>query len=206
MKPAAAMLSVMALVLAGCAAPFVEPKPPTFQPEADHVADWGRLADRSAFHFAAQLDGNMPAVFVAPGPADMPFAASYRNLLEQALFRRGFRVQETAAGAVVFRFDVQTFLYRNNVWSPVGHAGLVTIPFAVALDLVDPNAYDITPAEVALTLTVTDGTRLLFRDSETAYIHPTELPFYWTHMPDFVPQATQPDLAVVDLPVHPASR
>lgn len=222
---AAALISVAALGLAGCAAPLVTPKPPTFQPKADHVADWSDLAGRTAQRFAAGFHGNAPAVYVAPGPADMPFAAAYRNMMEQELLRRNFRVQETAAGAVVLRFEVQTFLYRNNDQKlfPVDYATFWTSLAAIGIQLrhvasLDTGAAigagagpvfdilasmaDTTNAEAVLTLTVSDGSQLYYRDSETLYVHPEELPFYWTHTPDVVPQSKAPDIAVTELRVR----
>lgn len=224
---AATLLSLAAFAVAGCAAPLVKPKAPTFQPKAAHVVDWSDLAQRTARRFANSFRGNTPAVYVAPGPADMPFAAAYRNLLEQDLLRRQLRVQETAVGAVVLRFQVQTFLYRDGDQKlfPVDYATLWTTLAAIGIQLrhvasLDTGAAiglgagpvvdvlasmaDTTNAEAVLTLTVSDGTQLYYRDSETLYVRPEELPFYWTRVADVVPQARAPDIAVTELPVRRA--
>ncbi|MGB8366432.1 MAG: hypothetical protein ACLQUZ_04820 [Rhizomicrobium sp.] len=202
-KPA--IPSVLALALAACSAPLVTPDPPTFQHKAAHVNDWHGLADRTAEHFATSLNGNRPTVFVAPGPADTPFATAYRTLLEQELIQRNFPVAETASGAIVLRFDVQTFLHGNNDSKlPVRPDTIVTTALALGLELrhvagLDTGAgiaagagpvldiletmYDTTNAEVLLTVTESDGTRLRDIYSETVYIHPSELRFYWPQIP-----------------------
>ncbi len=240
MKSGAAMLSVAAFVLAGCAVPLVTPKSPAFQSKVDHASDWSDMAARTAQRFADAYHGTTPAVYVAPGPADMPFAAAYRNRLEQELLDRHFPVQERSNGAVVLRFEVQTFLYRNGDQKPfpVGYASFWTTLAAIGIELrhvssldtataigagagplVDilASMADTTNAEVVLTVTVEDGAQpieknlhleqqLYYRDSQTAYIHPQELPFYWTHMADNVPQAKAPDIAEIALPVRPGTR
>lgn len=217
-------LSTLALGLGGCSTPQVTPQLPIFQSKIGHAADWNALARRTTTHFATSLNGDMPAVFVAPGPADMPFAAAYRSLLEQELMRKGFRVQETAVGAVVLRFGVQTFLYANgNEKLPVDYASFWTTIYALGSQLrhvasldtgvaiaagagpiidILKSMTDTTKAEVMLTVTVEHGTDLLYRDTETMYVHPEELPFYWTHVPDFLPQAKQTDIAEISLPVR----
>jgi hypothetical protein len=250
MKSGAAIFSLVAFALAGCAAPLVTPKLPTFQSKIGHAADWGALADRTAQRFADAY-GGATAVYVAPGPADMPFAAAYRNFLEQALLQRHFTVletaspapvlakadctqdgcpiQETVSPAVVLRFGVQTFLYRNGDDRPfpVGYASFWSAAYALGVvarhvsrwdtgaaivggagPVIDMLAAmgDTTKAEVVLTLTASDGARLVYRDSETVYVHPEELLFYWTHMPDAVPQAKAPDITMTALSVRPGSR
>lgn len=225
MKFTVICLPVLAVLLAGCSAPLVAPSGPTFQSKIGHAADWNALADRTAARFAESAQGDKTVVFVAPGPADMPFAAAYKSLLEQDLLEKGFRVQETASGAAVLRFGVQTFLYRNSDDKPfpAGYASFWTTLYALGSQLrnvssIDTGAAivagagplvdilksmgDTTKAEVLLTLTVTDGTRLLYRDSETLYVHPEELPFYWTHVSDFSPQVRQADAVEVSLPVR----
>ena len=222
-------LPLLALVLVGCAEPLVTPKPPTFQSKADHVSDWADLADKAAEHLASTLDGNKPEVYVAPGPADMPFAVAFRKLLEQDLLLRHFPVKESAAGALVVRFDTQTFLYRNNSHKfPVEYASFWTTVSALGLQLrnvagLDTGAAiaagagpvldalaemtDTTNAEVLVTLTVADDKGLYYRDTRTLYIYPTELPFYWTSVPDFSAQSDSlPPLTDVSLPVRPDNR
>jgi hypothetical protein len=212
------------LALTACAAPLVMPAAPSFQSKAQHVSDWNGLAERSVARFSEALGSNAPIVFVAPGPADMPFAAAYRTLLEQELLERHFRVQETAQGAVVLRFDVQTFLYGSHDEKlPIDYASFWTTASALGVQLrhvsqldtgvgiagaagpvldVLASLYDTTKAEAFVTTSVSDGSRLFYRDTETLYVHPTELPFYWTRVPDFTPQTKIADVADADLPVH----
>jgi hypothetical protein len=219
-------VAALALATAGCAAPLVRPNPITFQSKVEHVADWQALADRTVDHFAATLHTNPPSVFVAPGPADMPFAGTYRKFLQQALLRRGYSVVESASDAVVLNFDVQTFLYgdRNQKY-PVEYATFWTTAGAIGTQLRHVASYDTgvgigaavgpiidvlasindtTRAEVTLTLTVADDTRLHYLTSETFYVQPSDLPFYWSRLPASVPQ-TMPSnpagLTVVSLPI-----
>jgi len=222
----ATFILASALALTACEAPLVRPEAPGFQSKAQHVSDWNELAERTVARFSDTLGGNAPSVFVAPGPADMPFAAAYRALLEQELLERHFRVQETAQGAVVLRFDVQTFLYGNHDEKlPADYASFWTTAAALGAQLrhvsrLDTGAgiagavgpvldvlaslYDTTKAEAFVTTTVSDGSRLFYRDTETLYVHPTELPFYWTRMPDFTPQAKMADVAEANLAVRGA--
>jgi hypothetical protein len=222
-------LPLLAFVLVGCAGPMVTPKPPTFQSKADHVSDWADLADKAAEHLASTLDGNKPEVYVAPGPADMPFAVAFRKLLEQDLLQRHFPVKESAAGALVVHFDTQTFLYRNDGPKlPVGYNTIWTTAYALGVQLrhvasLDTGAaivagagpvldalaemMDTTNAEVLVTLTVEDDEGLYYRDTRTLYINPTELPFYWTSVPDFSAQShSLPPLTDVSLPVRSGNR
>jgi hypothetical protein len=220
----ATLIVASALALTACEAPLVMPQAPSFQSKAQHVSDWDELAKRTAVRVSDRLGDNPPAVFVAPGPADMPFASTYRTLLEQELLESHFRVQETAQGAVVLRFDVQTFLYGNHDEKlPTDYASFWTTASALGVQLrqvsrLDTGAgiasatgpildvlaslYDTTKAEAFVTITVSDGAELFYRDTETLYVHPTELPFYWTRMPDFTPQTKVADIAETDLPVH----
>lgn len=220
----AVLFSTLALGLGGCATPMVTPQPPTFQSKMGYVADWEALADRTAKHFIASLKGENRPVYVAPGPSDMPFAAAYRNLLEEKL-RAHLDVKQTAEGATVLRFSVQTFLYKDpNQKLPIEYGtfwatlAALSVPLrtissvdtaiaagAVAMPLVDilRSINDTTNAEVSLTQTVLspDGTYLVHRDSTAFYIQPRELPFYWTHVPDSLPQAKQAILDETSLPV-----
>lgn len=137
----------------------------------------------------------------------------------------GCPIRESVSAPVVLRFGVQTFLYRNGddklfpidyatFWTTLGAigvqlrnvssldtAGAIGAGAGPVLDILASMA-DTTKAEVVLTLTVSGGDRLLYRDSETVYVHPEELPLYWTHVPDFVPQERQPDIIETALPVR----
>jgi len=194
-----------------------------------HAVDWQALADRSVSRFAATLHTTPPSVFVAPGPADMPFARAFRKDLEAALMRRGYPVSETAENAVLLNFDVQTYLYgaRNEkrlvqyatFWTTLGAIGtqlrhISSYDTGVAVGAAAGPLFDIlqsindtTPAEVTLTLTVTDRTRLHYTDAENFYVQPNDLPLYWTNVPDSAPQPiSTTELTTVSLPVVGAAR
>jgi hypothetical protein len=219
------MTAIMSMAVVGCSAPLVHPNPPTMQYKVQHAVDWQAFADRSIDRFAATLHTSAPNVFVAPGPADMPFARAFRKNLEIALMRHGYPVVETSdGGSVVLNFDVQTYLYgaRNEkrlvqyatFWTTVGGIAtqlrhIASYDTAVAVAAVAGPVFDVlnsindtTPAEVSVTLTVTDNTRLHFKDAENFYVQPNDLPFYWTNVPDASPQSisTTPSTTVT-LPV-----
>jgi len=223
MKNRAILAAVLAASVSGCAGPLVRPDPVTFQSKVGHVTDWQALADRSVARFAAPLHTEPPAVYVAPGAADMPFAATYRKFVEMALMKRGYPVVESATDAVVLNFDVQTFLYGDgnqkypieyaSFWTTLGAIGtqlrhISSIDTGVAvggaagpiLDLL-ASLNDTTRAEVLVTLTVADGSRLHYLDSETIYVQPSDLPFYWTQLPHSAPQTMRSGLTMVSLPV-----
>jgi hypothetical protein len=217
-------LAVLALLLTSCASPLALPRPPSFQHRIDRSADWSTLANRTAQNFLAATGAASSPVYVAPGPTDMPFAAAFRDLLEQALLERGAHLQETAQGAIVLRFEVRSYWYRNerqklpgdyaSFWTTAAVLGAQTrdissldTALAVAggagpvMDILKA-AFDTTNAEVTLTVTVFDGNRLTYRDNDTFFIRPTELPFYWSQMPGVVPQARPMTPQDVALPVR----
>ncbi|MGA0601305.1 hypothetical protein ACO2Q3_11445 [Caulobacter sp. KR2-114] len=175
--------------------------------------------------FAATRHAQLPNIYVAPGPADMPFATIYRKNLEQAFVRRGYPVVESAWDAVVVNYDVQTFLYGQSnkkqlvdywsLWTTAGaagtqlrhissvdtgvFAGLVTGP---VLDFL-ASVNDTTEAEVAVTTTVTDSRHLHYVNTEAFYVQPTDLVFYLTQLPPTAPQALPASIArTVVLPVR----
>jgi hypothetical protein len=218
------ILIAAGLLLTACSSPLSMPKPPSFQDKVTHSADWSALASRTASHFVGSASSLPSAVYVAPGPADMPFASAFRNLLEQKLLERGVRVQETAVGATVLRFEVQPYWFKNerqkllgdyaSFWTTATALGaqarnITSVDTAVAvaggagpvLDVLR-SMFDTTNAEVSLTVTVFDGTRLAYRDSDTFYIRPTELPFYWSQVSGVIPQAKSIVPQEVALPVR----
>lgn len=238
MKRNAILLSILPFLLTACSSPLVTPTPPTFQSKVSHASDWRALAERTANSFAGSHDRNT-AVFVAPGPSDMPFAVAYRTQLEQALLQKGFRVVEsssevavdghadqlleTYSRATVLRFNVQAFLYKNGDGRPIPYGTALTTAFAAASQLrhvasldtgvaiasgagplwdIVSSLYDTTKAEVALDFSVYNGTHLEYRDSETIYIHPSELSFYLTNVPDYSPQIKIQPVTEVSLPVR----
>ncbi len=226
MKSIATVAVILAVGVSGCAGPLVRPNPVTFESKIGHVTDWQALADRSVDRFAATLHAAPPNVYVAPGAADMPFATTYRKFVEMALMKRGYPVVETATEAVVLNFDVQTFLYGNgNQKYPVQYATFWTTVGAIGTQLRDVSSVDTgtamglaagpiidllaslnetTKAEVLLTVTVSDGTRLHYLDSEAVYVQPSDLPFYWSQLPQATPQPMRPGLTTVSLPVTSA--
>jgi hypothetical protein len=167
---------VLAALLTACAAPMVSPDGPSMQARVGFVKDWDELAGRTASRFAAQCQCDKRVVFVAPGPAHMAFATAYRHLLEDKLLRKGIVVSENALPAsVVLTFDVQTFLYDHT-----GRAvPLVLVPVGVAFDAL-ASVYDMSRAEVLLTVSVSDGTYLRYRDPTEFYIRPSDLSLYDT--------------------------
>jgi len=222
---------ILALAAGGCAAPLVTPRPPTFQEKVEYVSDWSALAGRTARRIASTLHASPPKVFVAPGPVDMPFAVAYRKLLEQALLEQGYPVVENSTDAMVVSFDAQTFLYgQYDRRYPCGYATCLTTAYAIGTQLrhvssIDTGAAivagagpivdllyslnDTTQAEVLLTITVADATHLHYRDTESFYVQPSDLRFYWTALPDSPPQSMASDsgaLKEVALPVVTANR
>jgi hypothetical protein len=166
--------SALACLLAGCAAPMVSPDGPSMQSRVGYVKDWDKLAEQSAAHFVAQCQCDKRVVFVAPGRSDMPFGTAFRHLLEDKLRRSGARVAENALPATaVVRFEVQTFLYDHN-GRPVPSEFL---PVAEVLDEF-ASLYDTTRAEVLLTVSVSDGNYLSYRDPMEFYVQPADLAFY----------------------------
>jgi hypothetical protein len=141
----------------------------------------------------------------------------------------GYPVVETSDNAVALNFDVQTYLYgAGNQKRLVQYASFWTTLGAIGTQLRHISSYDTgvavgaaagpildvlnaindtTPAEVTVTLTVTDRDRLHFTQAENFYVQPNDLPFYWTSVPDSVPQpiSTAP-LSTVALPILSAQR
>lgn len=218
------LVAALAATMTGCAAPLVKPNPIVFQSKVAHASDWQALADRSVARFAATLHAEPPSVFVNPGPADMPFAAAFKSFVEAALLKRGYPVVESAAGAVVLNFDIQTYLYGDgnkkyladyaSFWTTAGAIGTqlrhissydtaVAAGFAAGpiLDLLE-TMDGATHAEVVLTVSVKDSSRLHYLDSETFYAQPSDLPFYWTKLPSSAGMAMPTgQLSTVALPV-----
>jgi len=229
MKSLAIAVAVAAgLSLAGCVSPLVKPAPLTLQPKVAHAANIQQLANSAARKFALTVKiSDKPLVYVAPGPSDMPFAATFKSELEQALMAQGFSVSQNALGAEVLNFEVQPFLYGsdrqkhlleyNSFWTTWANIGYqisqmnhsVGSSFAVA-GVIGP-VFDVlsamdqsTPAEVVLKLSVVDVNRVFYAQSQRFYVHPADLPFYMTRLPMSAPQNMVADargLAVVPLRV-----
>ena len=221
------ILATAAATLAGCTAPLSIPHTPKFQSQMGYYSDWRTVAHSVADNFVDNvLTGGAP-VFVQPGPADMPFAAAFTTQLENELLQRGAMVSRTPNNAIVLEYDVQTFWYRHGqAKSPVEYASFWTTAYAIGLQIDTINSihvdtetaaalaigpildllnavFDSTDAEVAITTTARQYDRLLFQDTDVVYITPTELPYYWTQIPDARPRYDVPPPAEVSLPVVP---
>lgn len=221
-------------MLAACAAPLVKPNfTPNAQYKVGHAADWQALARRSVAALPGGTITEKPKVFIAPGPADMPFAAAYRSYLEEALSERDFQVVSSAPGAVVLNFDVATYLYGSatgnqkqlidyaSFWTTLGGVAsqlrhISSVDTGVFAGVVAGPVIDVlasmtatTRAEVVVTTRVVDAERTHYLKSEAFYVQPTDLPFYWTAMPTGAPQVMTADaggLALVSMPVVRGSR
>jgi hypothetical protein len=167
------LVCLVSLMVANCAAPAVSPNPTTSQAKPSHVVDWKALAEQATANFATVYQTQRPTVFVAPGPADMPFAITYKSDLEMALIHRGFSIAQSAPGAVVLSFEVQTFLYGRDTPYPPRFA----------------NTLSPTRAEALVTLTVSDGAHLLYSDSQPFYVRPADIVFYKSRIPAYSPQS-----------------
>ena len=206
------------ILLSGCVSPLTQPSAPMFQRRVSHAQDVKHLAGDVANKLAQRvLAAGKPTVFVAPGPADMPFAAEFKGYLEQSLMEKGFPISQTARGAEVVNFEVQPFLYGDDhqkypvdyvsVWGiaakigrqvdkSVNHddytwytPGLVVGP---ALDLLHSMS-QATPAEVVLKVSIVDADRVFYTDARSFYVTPADLPFYMTAIAGAAPQPMSAD-------------
>jgi hypothetical protein len=179
------------------------------QRRVSHALDMQNLAGDVANNFALRVKTtDKPLVYVAPGPADMPFAGPFKSYLEQDLMRRGYAISQTARGAEVVNFEVQPFLYGAynqkhiveyaTFWTTAAYIGqrLSTIspenpaqaygaaaaigPILDFLGALDQS----TQAEVILKVSVTDANRVYYVDNRSFYVLPSDLPFYMTAMPN----------------------
>jgi hypothetical protein len=203
------------------------PNPPTLQRRVSHGVDIGYLAGEVADSFALRVKASdKPLVYVAPGPADMAFAAPFKSMLEQALMQRGFTVSQDSMGAEIVNFDVQPFLYGQDqhkhlmdyhtfwaTWAEIGYgvaqirdvgaATVANLGVGAYSDLLD-SLDQATPAEVVVNVSVVDAHRVYYSDVRTIYVTPADLPFYMTDMATAAPQtiaATSDGLPVVPLRV-----
>jgi hypothetical protein len=222
----AAIAVTACMSLSGCAAPLVRPNGIVMQSKVEHASDWQRLARNSAVAFKGTLHTDPPKIYVAPGPSDMPFATAYKKYMEGELLRLGYPVVQSAVGAVVLNFDVQTYWYGGftgnqkrlveyaSFYTTIGsaiaemrHMNSPETKIAKALaagPIVDilASLNDTTRSEVILTLTVSDESRVHYMATDTFYIQPSDIPLYMTQMPASVPQAMQAaPLTVVPLRV-----
>jgi hypothetical protein len=158
---------------------------------------------------------------------DSAFAKVFTPYLQEALIRRGYAVTTRQTNAVVVNYDAKTFVYGTGGKSPLDYASFWTTAGAVGLALsyadwsyttagiagglglvalgpiLDYFAMisDVTNAEVILTTSVVAGPEILYQHSETAYIKPADMAFYWSAYPEMRPMET-PALAAEALPVR----
>jgi len=227
MKKAVLAAVVAAMALGGCAGPLVKPGAFVLQNKVGHASDWKHVARRAAEAFAATTrTTEKPKVFVAPGPADMPFAAAYRGYLERELLRLDYPVVDTAAGAVVINFEVQTYWYGSasgNQKQLIEYTSLLSTLGATGYEMRHMNSPETliadgyiagplidllasfnatTRSEVIVNTSVVDEQRAHYLNSESFYVYPSDLPFYWTRLPSTSPTTLKASsLAVVPLPV-----
>lgn len=218
-------VGLLSVSLASCAAPLVTLDRVSAQYKVEHANDWEHLAQRTIGEYAETVKGEKPPVFVAPGPADMPFSDAYRRYAEQELYKRGFPVVQSASSAVVLTYQVQTFYYAGNKQQRAYESGTVlgavgVIGTQVAdISSVDTGAaaafgagiaYDIvksmndrTQAEVILTLRIEGDSKLYFTSIESFYVQQQDLPFYSTNVADQSPQrlSAQAAMQEVRIPV-----
>jgi hypothetical protein len=204
------LLTAATFALTGCSTPLVTPEPPTIQHEMTYLRDWEALASRTAANFTDTFSDHNQPVFVSPGPSDMPFAISYRKYLEKELLERGVPVRESAAGAMVLSFDVQTFIHRGDhnktpldyllFYNPID--GSFAFDGFGKPDPSSPTLFNDAKFEVVLTLTVMNGVNVAHRDMRRFYVGSNDLAFYWTRLGDFIPQAKAINAPEVPLPIH----
>jgi hypothetical protein len=158
---------------------------------------------------------------------DSAFAKVFTPYLREALIRKGYSVTTRQTNAVVVNYDAKTFTYGTGGKSPLDYASFWTTAAAVGLALsynewtytsagiagglglvalgpiLDYFAMisDVTNAEVILTTSVVAGSEILYQHSETAYIKPADMAFYWSAYPETRPLET-PALAAEALPVR----
>lgn len=195
-----AVVVAASAALSACAAPLVQPNPPSWQVKAEHLNDWQGLAQRAVAKIPGR-DSDRPLVYVEPGAPNMPFAAAYKRYLEEALFAAGYPVaSKPEPTAISLHFDVQWFYYGHGNQKPITNyaslyttAGLIlgqarnvtrvdtglgvaagvgpVLDFLAAMN-------DTTRAEVMLTTKIESGSRYHFLASENFYVQPRDLVFY----------------------------
>ena len=160
---------------------------------------------------------------------DSAFAKVFTPYLREALMKKGYSVTTRQANAVVVNYDAKTFVYggSSRAKSLLDYATFNTTAAAIGLALsyndwtytsagiagglglmalgpiLDYFAMvtDVTNAEVILTTSVVAGPEVLYQHSETAYIQPADLAFYWSAYPEIRPLET-PALAAEALPLQ----
>ena len=225
MHPVRTLTALAVLSFAGCAAPLVKPNPPAWQYRVDHPTDVSSLADRTATAFVQKLHLAGTSVFVAPGPADMPFASAFRKYLEIALLKQGCTVSESSDGSTVLNYDIQTFLIDRSgqkrlvnyasFWGLVGAItealhGHLSVDQTVGATLIGDVAVDViaeldrtTSAEVVVFENAQTRSKVLYADAESFYVPSSHLPTYMSQVPEAAPRFSPGDAPPLNtVPLH----
>lgn len=143
---------------------------------------------------------------------DSPFSKLFTPLLQQELQKRGYTVMVTPHNTVVVNYSAQTFLHGANgsrhpleystFWAtavalgyaarnlPIGAALATAVGAAAVLDtLLDTQR--VTRGETVLTTTVVFNDRIIHQNSESFYVAPANLPFYWSQYPSGTAMETE---------------
>ena len=149
---------------------------------------------------------------------DSAFSKVFTPYLREALIRKGYSVSTRQANSVVVNYSAQTFFYGGpkSVKRPVEYATFWTTLSAIGLaftyadfdrttagiagglglmalgPIIDYLSHvgAVTNAEVVLTTTVVSGPEVIHQRSETFYVKPADLPFYWSEYPEMRPLET----------------
>ena len=149
---------------------------------------------------------------------DSAFSKVFTPYLREALMRKGYAVSTRQANSVVVNYSAQTFYYGGpgGAKRPIDYASFWTTLGAVALaftyadfgvktagiagglglmalgPLIDVLAQtgDVTKAEVVLTTSVVSGPEVAHQHSETLYVKPADMTFYWSEYPELRPMET----------------
>ncbi len=154
--------------------------------------------------------------FIHTAAVDAPFAKIFTPLLQQELVKRGYTVSRTPHNALIVNYSVQTFYYRQGrrpieyatFWATaaaLGYALEVSPVAAIASGLVVAGALDvlvemgkIISSEAVLTTSVVASNHIIHQASESFYVTPTNLPFYWSQYPTSAPMETETIRPVVE--------
>ena len=221
----AVILVAGALVLSSCSHPLVEPSAPTFQKKVTHAKHWQLLANATATQVTGTVNGTArvqqaavggPAgsrIYIHAPATDMPFAISFKRMLQQSLIESGFTVARHPGDSIVVNFAVETYAYGPKLKkTPFGYASLYTTLAALGWTLSEVGVStgggiailalagpildfltamgDITNAEVLLTTSIVDRDTILFQTTDAFYVEPTDLPLYWSMFPAASPLET----------------
>lgn len=145
-----------ALLLSGCARPYVIPNEPQGQYKVEAGQHWQALATRTADRLALALreipdidpgrhivsGGRIQAAklgartYYIHAPAlDMPFAKAFTPMLQQALAKEGYSVSRTPTNSVVVNYSVETYYYggENRIKKITNYASLYTTAIGLGL-------------------------------------------------------------------------